>query len=149
MHLALGRKTAYSIEALMYLAGRDAEGPCKAREIGEAVDVPPRYLPQILAGLVHAQLLTSEAGRGGGYSLARPAEGITLLDVIRAASGELVDEHCQLTGEEARPGYSCPVHDTWVEVRRTLSTELMSTTLADLISARPADADTPGASTRR
>lgn len=149
MHLTLGRKTAYSIEALMYLAQRHAEGSCKAREIGDGVHVPRHYLPQILADLVRAHVLTSEAGREGGYRLACPAEEITLLAVMRAAGGELVDEHCQMTGEDAPIGHACAVHDTWMEMRRMLSAELEKTTLADMITGSMAHAGTPDPSAER
>lgn len=149
MHLTLGRKTAYSIEALMFLGERDPETPYKAREIGDGVHVPLHYLPQILADLVRAHFLTSEAGREGGYRLARPAEEITLLAVMRAAGGELVDKHCQMTGEDAPVGHACAVHDTWMEMRRMLSSELEQTTLANMIIGSMAHAGAPDQSDER
>lgn len=132
MRLALGRKGAYSIEAVMYLARRPGSERCKAREIGEAIHAPVHYLPQILADLVHGHILVAEAGRDGGYRLARPPEEITLFEVVEAAEGPVIDDRCQLTGEPFDASAVCPFHEPWVRVCGLLVRELQRTTLADL-----------------
>ncbi|MHC4067293.1 MAG: RrF2 family transcriptional regulator, partial [Planctomycetota bacterium] len=69
MRVALGRKADYSVRAVLDLASHFGRGRRKAREIATVMDIPERYLGQILADLVRADLLSAVAGPDGGYSL--------------------------------------------------------------------------------
>ena len=79
MQTTLGRKGDYSVRAVLDIANHAGQRR-KSREIAEDMDIPARYLPQILANLVEHGILSAEAGPTGGYLLARPATDITLLD---------------------------------------------------------------------
>ncbi len=67
--------------------GEDSPVPC-SRLAGEG-DMPERFLLQILRNLVTAGVLKSARGVDGGYMLARPAEQITLLEIIEAIDGPM------------------------------------------------------------
>lgn len=110
----------------------------KAREIADAMDIPPRYLTQILANLVQAGLLTAVAGPAGGYSLARPADEITLLEVVEAAEGPIGLERCVLQGGPCSWEKSCPVHVPWASAQKAMAAQLDATTFADLAAAADA-----------
>lgn len=134
MRLELGRRADYAIRAAVDLASRDRDGGRrKARTIAEEMAVPPSYLPQILAELVRAGLVTSVAGPDGGYDLARPASHITLLDVVRAVEGDVVSTSCVLRGGPCRWDDVCAVHVPWAEAQFALLDSLEGTTLADLV----------------
>ena len=136
MRLELGRKGAYSIDAVVYLARQPGPGRSKARAIGEAIGAPGNYLPQILADLVRGGILVAEAGREGGYRLARRAEAITLLELVEAAEGPIVEDRCQLTGKPLVGGSVCLLHESWARVCGGLIRELRRTTVADLALPR-------------
>jgi Rrf2 family protein len=104
----------------------------KSREIAEEMDIPARYLPQILANLVERGILTAEAGPTGGYLLAKPAEDITLLDVVVAAEGPIRIDQCVLRSGPCDWDTSCPVHVPWTRALNALTEELTATTFAEL-----------------
>lgn len=81
-------KTAdYALRAVVYM-GREPELAQSASHLAERTRVPRHYLHKVLQDLVRAGLVRSQPGPGGGYSLTRSAEEITILDVVNAV-GEL------------------------------------------------------------
>lgn len=131
MQASLGRKGDYSVRAVLDLARRHDQRR-KAREIAGEMDIPHRYLTQILANLVQHGLLTAVAGPSGGYILARPPTDITLLEVVEAAEGPIKLEHCVLRGGPCEWEESCPIHIPWARAQNALAAQLAGTTFADL-----------------
>jgi len=127
----LGRKGDYSVRAVLDLSNHNGLRR-KSREIAEEMDIPSRYLPQILANLVEHGILTAEAGPTGGYLLARPADDLTLLDVVEAAEGPIRIDQCVLRGGPCDWEESCPVHVPWNRALNALTEELSKTTFAEL-----------------
>ena len=66
---------------------RIADGPTPASHLAEFHDVSPSYLAKHLQGLARAGIIRSVQGKGGGYVLGRPAEAISVLDVVEAVNG--------------------------------------------------------------
>lgn len=132
MQIALGRKGDYSVRAMIELARHHGSGRRKSREIARTMDIPERYLPQLLAPLVHAGLLVATAGPDGGYELAVPPDAITLLRVIELSEGPLEAPECVFRGGPCDWEGICPAHDAWVGGRAALARQLDLTTLADL-----------------
>jgi Rrf2 family protein len=81
-------KVDYAVRAMVELAAADG-GPVKGEAIATAQGVPFRFLENILLELRHARLVRSQRGADGGYRLARPAETITIADVIRTVEGPI------------------------------------------------------------
>ncbi|MEE9228211.1 MAG: Rrf2 family transcriptional regulator [Acidimicrobiia bacterium] len=133
MKVALGRKGDYSVRAVLDIAKNRGAGRRKAREIAASMEIPDRYLTQILAHLVSEGLLNAVAGPDGGYSLARSPEAITLLEVVEAAEGRILLDECVLRGGPCEWDEVCPVHTPWVRAQNALVAELSKTTLADLV----------------
>ena len=89
-------KTAdYALRTVVCLA-RDPDQSASADELAEPTKVPRRYLHKVLQDLVRAKLVRSRSGPGGGYALARPAEQITILDVVNAVAPLERIHHCPL-----------------------------------------------------
>jgi Rrf2 family protein len=132
MQIALGRKGDYSVRAVLVLARQYGEGRRKSREIARVMDIPERYLPQVMAPLVRGGLVFASAGPNGGYELARAPRELTLLDVIEAAEGPIAEEHCLLAGGPCDWEPVCPVHDSWANAYAVLSKALRRTTFAQL-----------------
>ena len=127
MELSLGRRADYAIRATLDLARHHGEGRRKAREIGEAMAVPASYLPQILALLVRAGIVSSVSGPSGGYSLGRPSAQVSLLDVIRATEGDPGATECVLRGGPCHWDDVCAVHVPWARAQQALLDELAAT----------------------
>lgn len=134
MRLELGRRADYAIRAVVDLARhahRDERR--KARTISEEMSIPLSYVPQILADLVRAGLVTSVAGRDGGYRLARHAAEIDLLSVIKAVDGALGSTVCVLNGGPCRWDDVCAVHVPWARAQNAMLDVLAATTLHELV----------------
>lgn len=103
MGIDLGRKRHYALRAMVALARAHGSGLRKSREIATDSAVPVSYLPQVLAELVRAGLVTSVAGPRGGYATARPPDEISLLEVVEAVGGPLRSALCPSAEGRARP----------------------------------------------
>lgn len=136
MRLELGRRADYAVRAVVDLARHHpGGGRRKAREIASEMAIPRTFAPQILAELVRVELVTSVAGPGGGYALARAPADITLLDVVRAVDGEPRSTACVLRGGPCRWEGVCAVHVPWTRAQDALRAELDRTTFAELAAA--------------
>lgn len=131
MQATLGRKGDYSVRATLDIANHNGDRR-KAREIAEEMDIPARYLPQILANLVEHGILTAEAGPTGGYLLAKPADDLTLLEVVEAAEGPIIIDECVLRGGPCDWDVSCPIHVPWSRALNALTEQLSQTTFKEL-----------------
>lgn len=86
--MKVSAKAEYACLAMLALAGRESdEAPVRIREIAEAYQIPERYLVQILLQLKGAGLVHSTRGASGGYRLARPADQISIGEVLNAIDG--------------------------------------------------------------
>lgn len=132
MQIALGKKGDYSVRAVLALARAYGDGRRKARHIARIMDIPVRYLPQVMAPLVKVGLVQATAGPDGGYELTRQPGAITLLDVVEAAEGPIAGDHCLLQGGPCDWAQVCPVHDAWGRAHTTLAGELRRTTFDEL-----------------
>jgi Rrf2 family cysteine metabolism transcriptional repressor len=109
------------------------DSPLKIRDISKRENIPAKFLEQILLELKKAGLLQSRRGAGGGYSLIKPPEDVTLAQVIRIIDGPLAPLGCV-----SRWAYiSCPEEDTcglyrvMLDVRNAIARILEGVTFAD------------------
>jgi len=124
-------KADYAIRAAVELAAA-GPGPVKGDRIATAQAIPPNFLENILADLRNAGLIVSKRGAEGGYWLARPAEEITLADVIRAVDGPHANVRGLRSEQVTYEGSAERLRDVWVAVRASLRAVLEQVTLADL-----------------
>jgi Rrf2 family protein len=87
--MKLTRASSYALHALAYMASQKKDQPTASHIIAEKRRIPERFLLKVLKPLVSAQLLTSVKGPNGGYRLARPANEISVLDVLEAVEGPI------------------------------------------------------------
>ncbi len=121
------------MRAVLHLARHEGAGRRKTRQIAEDMGVPETYLPQILAQLVAAGLVTSQAGRVGGYALAKPAAQTQLLEVIEAVEGEIgLEEECILRGGPCRWETECAVHRFWAGAQAAFRDHLRAVSFDDV-----------------
>ncbi|HSB20994.1 MAG TPA: Rrf2 family transcriptional regulator [Anaeromyxobacteraceae bacterium] len=111
--LRISRKIDYGLRAMIFLASIPGEAVVPFREIARRMEVPEDFLAKILKLLVDQGLVRSTRGPHGGYSLARPAQDVSFLDVIEAVEGPVALNVC-LDGDEAcgrEPG--CTMASVW------------------------------------
>ena len=84
----LTKKTDYAIRSMWEIAQHDTDTLTTANVIAERQHMPPKYLPQIVSELSRAALVVTARGFGGGLRLNRPANKITLLEIIERLRGK-------------------------------------------------------------
>src|SRR3954471_4274030 len=131
--MRVSAKADYAVRAAAELAAA-GEGPVKGEKLAEAQDIPLQFLEHILLELKHHGIVRARRGAKGGYWLARPAEEVTIADVVRAVEGPIAD--VQSTPPEAIKyrGSAEHLQEVWIAVRASLRSVLEEVTLADLAS---------------
>lgn len=136
--LQLTKRTEYGLIALVHMVDRGGE-LVSAREISERYPVPRRLLAEVLKDLCRANVVTSQRGALGGYVLARPAEAITLGEVVTALEGSPTLSSCESLGAashgECDIEPTCPIRSPLHRIREGIWELMQRTTLRSL--ARP------------
>jgi Rrf2 family transcriptional regulator, iron-sulfur cluster assembly transcription factor len=130
--MIFSRSVVYAIRAMTFLALQPAGKLSGAREIAEAETVPMQFLWKILQNLARRKLVRSFKGARGGYELAKPAENITVKDVVMAADENGGTEGCVLGLAACSEEKPCPLHHNWKRIRADIMEMQDKTTLADL-----------------
>jgi Rrf2 family protein len=134
----LSAKAKYGLKALLYLADREGAGGVLVADIAESQNIPKKFLDAILLELKNNGLLHSRKGRGGGYSLARPAAKVTFGQIIRILDGPLAPIPC-VSQTAYRPCLDCTDEDAcrirrvMQEVRDATAAILDNTSLVDVM----------------
>ena len=125
----------YAARALVSLSlHADESGPTSVRDIAERTGLPQPYLEQILLAVKGAGLVRSKRGVGGGYVLARPAEEITLADIVSAVDGPIAVGDFGLPHQDGACDHEgqCVLLALWGEVGEQMRQHLAAVTLADV-----------------
>ncbi|TMK38515.1 MAG: Rrf2 family transcriptional regulator [Actinobacteria bacterium] len=130
--MRVSAKADYAVRAAVELAAGDVGSPQKGEAIAEAQDIPISFLENILNQLKAAGLVRSQRGPEGGYWLARPAEEITLAQVIRAVEGPLVGVRGERPEDVSYPGHAGTLQQVWIALRSNLRAVLEEVSLADV-----------------
>lgn len=117
----------WALHCCLALAWLDDEQPVSTAKFAANYDVPPTYLNKQLQALVRAGILTSTPGRYGGFRLARPAEEITLMDVVGAVEGREDAFRCT---EIRRHGSGAEIPSTEFEGPCAVSTAMRTAEVA-------------------
>ena len=130
----LSKTAEYALRAAVWLARAPAQTQ-SADDLAEVTQVPRRYLHKVLQDLVRGGLVRSQSGPGGGYALARPADKMTILDVVNAVAPIERIRHCPL----GLPSHTrlCPLHKSLDQVYAATEAALANVTLAQLVGSSP------------
>jgi Rrf2 family protein len=134
-------KAEYGIRLMVELGRTAGTGPVALSAVAEAEMLPLSYLEHLVAKLREAGLVTSTRGAHGGYSLARPAEEIDLLEVVQSLEGPIAPMECfyedpegrVLCSHESDGGRACATKLLWTRVQGGVTKALSETTLAELV----------------
>jgi Rrf2 family protein len=135
----ISKKTKYAINALVYLAKRNKEGPILISEIADSENIPRKFLEAILLDLKKSGILSSKKGKGGGYYLIKNTDEVNMADIMRLFDGAiallpcvtyLYYERC----DECKNEETCGIRDVFMELRNATVDLMKSATLTDIIA---------------
>jgi|ERR1044072_5324806 Rrf2 family protein len=131
--MRVSAKADYAVRAAAELAA-GGDGPIKGEKLAEAQEIPLQFLEHILLELKHAGIVRARRGAKGGYWLARPADEVTIADIVRAVEGPIAHVQSESPESLEYSGSAEHLKEVWVAVRASLRTVVEHVTLADLVS---------------
>jgi Rrf2 family iron-sulfur cluster assembly transcriptional regulator len=112
---------------------RQQRGPVTLAAISERQHISLSYLEQLFGKLRRARIVNSVRGPGGGYNLARPANAITVAEIIGAVDEPIDATQCG-GKENCNDDRRCVTHDLWATLNEKMNDYLSSVSLADVIA---------------
>jgi len=130
----ISMKSRYAVRALTELARIEqsrSSAPVRLGEIAERRAMPLQFLEQVFAALRRGGIVRSRRGAAGGYALARPADDISVLEVVVALDGVVSPAEC--TTGHCDEVDRCGASSVWVEAQQALQQVLAGTSIGDLL----------------
>ena len=141
--MRLSTRGRYAVMAMVELAGRQERAaipapgrktaPVSLAEIAAAQMLSLAYLEQLFGPLRRAGLVASARGPGGGYRLARPADQISISDIVDAVDEPLRATRCEDGAPGCIGGRRCITHDLWAELGEQIRLFLDGMMLSDVV----------------
>jgi len=133
--MQISSKCYYALRAVYALSECTDPAPLKIASIAERQKIPLKFLEAILNHLKGGGFVRSQRGAEGGYRLARPADRITVGEVLRFMEGPIAPVDCvsQSRPKECELMGNCAFFEFWGEVRQAISDVVDRTTFADLV----------------
>lgn len=129
--LALSQTAGYAVLALSSMDGPGGEWRL-ARHIAEEVGVPAPYLSKILHALARAEIILAKRGYRGGFTLARKAGDISILEIVEAVEDQRWMGRCLLGLSRCTDERACPAHEFWKTTRQRIQDQLQRLTLVEV-----------------
>lgn len=130
--MRISRSTGYALLALGYIARHLDQKIILSQNIAKEYDIPLEYLLKILQQLVRANVLRSKRGPRGGFSLAKPAKKITMLEVVEAVEGPMIGQ-LNLAEHAPRESFSKKAEQAYKKAIAAARLVFEKTKLADLL----------------
>jgi Rrf2 family protein len=134
--MRISAKADYAVRAVVELAAATGEKPVKAERLATAQGIPLNFLENILGELRHAGIVRSHRGAEGGFRLAKPADQLTVADVIRAVEGPLASVRGGPPEDASYAGAATALPRVWIAVRANLRKVVERVTIADVASGK-------------
>ena len=134
--LKLSKKAEYALMAARYMALKNSLEYSTAKEISESYEIPYQLVAKVLQNLVKNDIAISAKGVNGGFSLARKAESISLIDIIRAVETNFKIVDCMQANSssaDCEHFACCKIKDPLAEVQRKIDKVFLETTIAQIL----------------
>lgn len=124
--MQFNQATDYAFRVIMHLANLPQDEIVKSQAIAEQQNIPVGFLQKIMRALTQGELVKSYRGIDGGFSLAKPAEEISLLDVITIMEGPVDLQRCLRETSACSKGCApqCPVHTALAVIQQDFTRAL-------------------------
>ena len=123
----------YGIFGVIYLAKQPRGKIVSLSEVSKAENIPEKFLAKIFQSLTRSGLLRSHRGAGGGFSLARPANKITVKELLESIQGPIYFTKCLSNLYDCDRKDICKLRNLWKKAQDYALKILTQKTLADLI----------------
>jgi Rrf2 family protein len=133
MRLELTKRADYGVRAMLALARQPNGTLLSAARVAATMDIPPRFVGQVMGDLVDAGFVEARIGRGGGYRLRSSAEGISILAIVEAVEGDARRRTCVLRGGACSRDGVCDVHEIFQAAQDALLERLDNSSLASAV----------------
>lgn len=134
--MRISARADYAVRAALQLATAQDTGPLTAESIAAAQEIPHKFLEGILNDMRRGGLVVSQRGGRGGYRLAKPADHISIAEVIRVVDGPLVSVRGVRPPDLSYTGPAESLLPLWIALRAHVRQILDRVTLADVASAK-------------
>ena len=133
--MMISTRGRYALRVMTDLAEHPDAGYIPLRQIAQRQDISEKYLESILKALVHGGLLEGVRGKGGGYRLTRPAEQVTVGNILRLTEDSLAPVACLDAGAAPCPrAAACRTLPMWKRLDTLINDFFDGVALADLIA---------------
>ncbi|MDD5084498.1 MAG: Rrf2 family transcriptional regulator [Candidatus Omnitrophica bacterium] len=132
--MKVSKRGEYALRAMIHLSMNYGKGAVPIHDISKKEKLPEKFLEQILLSLRKAGLLQSKRGIGGGYSLIKPPQEITLAEVIRIIDGPLAPLSCvsKMAHVTCPRERKCGLYNVMLDVRNAIAKILEGISFADV-----------------
>jgi Rrf2 family protein len=134
--MRISAKADYAVRAVVELAAAEGDKPVKAERVATAQEIPLNFLENILGELRHAGIVRSHRGAEGGFRLAKPANEVTVADIIRAVEGPLASVRGGPPEDAHYAGAATTLPRVWIAVRANLRRVVENVTVADIANSK-------------
>lgn len=131
--MRLTTKGRYAVTAMLDLAIHEKHDPISLSDISRRQGISLSYLEQLFSRLRKQGLVSSTRGPGGGYKLGRPANDISVADVILAVDEKVDTARCEGRGD-CCDGEPCLTHELWFDLSHRIQDFLQTITLGEIMS---------------
>ena len=132
MHISA--KADYAVRAMLVMAADTDGKPIKGETIAKSQGMPVKFVENTLVELRRTGLVASQRGTAGGFKLGKPANRITVADIVRAVDGPLAEVRGARPEVTNYEGPAEHLQDVWIAVRASLRSVLEHVTLADIVN---------------
>ena len=124
MSVIFSRKCEYALQAVLYLATKKKGEMVSIKDLSRKLKIPYHFIGKIFQTLAYKKLLISGKGPNGGFALGKPAEKISLLQIVEAVDGLDFNKKCVSGFRECSNKHPCSAHDQWFEIREDIHSML-------------------------
>lgn len=130
----LTKTSEYALRSLMYLALKASEThKVGIKEVAQELELPMHFIGKILQDLVRKGIIASVKGPHGGFYLDRPADSISIMEVVRVIDGTEAFKRCGLGMKQCSDSHPCPLHDEFKKYRDGLAQVFRQRSIQDLV----------------
>ncbi len=130
--MKLNISTGYGLLAVAYIAQNKDQGLILSQDVSKKYNISLEYLLKIMQQLVRARILQSKRGPRGGFSMARPATKITMLDVVEAVEGPMIN-YLNLAEQARGVKFAAKAEQVYEKAIAQVGAELKKVKLSDLL----------------
>jgi len=129
--MKLSTRVRYGCRAMVDLVSKGSDAPVTLEAMARDQHISVRYLAKIIQDLRRSGIIRSTRGARGGYTLSRPAEDITLLDIWESLDGPIYPVDCIADPGQCEMWDQCVTRDVWTRMKEAFEKVLRETTLAE------------------